>query len=254
MLGKEGKNLYAGTGLPEICIPMTADSREALAASARNIRDASCADAAEWRADWFSGNLSEQTVRAETAELKNILADKPLIFTIRSTGEGGKADYSADQFVHLAAAAAEAGADLVDCELSRGEEAVRQTRVCVRRAGAELILSRHFFSETPADDRMEEILFVMNRLGADFAKLAVMPKDFSDVCRLMAVTEKVHRALPDQRLITMSMGKTGMISRVTGALTGSVLTFGTLGAESAPGQPDAWRLRAAMEKLREAGI
>ena len=136
VLGKEGKNLYAGTGLPEICIPMTADSREALAASARNIRDASCADAAEWRADWFSGNLSEQTVRAETAELKNILADKPLIFTIRSTGEGGKADYSADQFVHLAAAAAEAGADLVDCELSQGEEAVRKTRVCVRRAGA----------------------------------------------------------------------------------------------------------------------
>lgn len=246
------KDAGFGTGLPKICVPMTSPSRGELEVFARRIRENENADAAEWRADWYGGKTGPGEAAALVKELKKNLGTKPLIFTVRSAAEGGKSEASDTEFLDLAAAAAGAGADLIDCELSRGPAVAKAAAEAAHRSGAGIILSRHYFAETPADDVMESILREMNALGADFAKLAVMPRDFSDVCRLMAVTEKVHRSLPDQHLITMSMGDLGMISRAAGALTGSVLTFGTLGEASAPGQPEAGKLRRAMEALWEA--
>ena len=45
-------------------------------------------------------------------------------------------------------------------------------------------------------------------------------------------------------VITMSMGKQGIVSRISGSLTGSALTFATAGEASAPGQ-------IPVEKMRE---
>jgi 3-dehydroquinate dehydratase-1 len=50
----------------------------------------------------------------------------------------------------------------------------------------------------------------------------------------------------------MAMGPLGVVSRLAGEVFGSVLTFGTVGAASAPGQVDAARLRDALDLLHEA--
>jgi 3-dehydroquinate dehydratase I len=50
----------------------------------------------------------------------------------------------------------------------------------------------------------------------------------------------------------MAMGPLGAVTRLAGETFGSVLTFGTVGAASAPGQLDAVRLRAALDLLHEA--
>jgi 3-dehydroquinate dehydratase-1 len=50
----------------------------------------------------------------------------------------------------------------------------------------------------------------------------------------------------------MAMGPLGVVSRLAGETFGSVLTFGTVGAASAPGQVDAARLRAALDLIHEA--
>ncbi|MBK4329426.1 type I 3-dehydroquinate dehydratase, partial [Enterobacter hormaechei] len=50
-------------------------------------------------------------------------------------------------------------------------------------------------------------------------------------------------------LITMSMGKSGGVSRVTGRLFGSAMTFGTVGQASAPGQIAIAKLREVMDTL-----
>lgn len=110
--------------------------------------------------------------------------------------------------------------------------------------------SYHDFDKTPSDEEMERRLMFMKEAGARIPKLAVMPKDRRDVLRLLSVTERVQEQLGDTPLITMSMGSLGCLSRVSGALTGSAVTFGCLGEGSAPGQLPVEKLRTALQILQ----
>ena len=89
----------------------------------------------------------------------------------------------------------------------------------------------------------------MAEAGADAVKLAVVPHDPHDVARLLGVTARASEEL-DVPVVTMSMGGLGAVSRVSGAVFGSALTFATAGgAPSAPGQLPVERVRAALELL-----
>ena len=92
-------------------------------------------------------------------------------------------------------------------------------------------------------------LRAMADAGADAAKLAVMPRGPHDVARLLGVTARASEEL-DVPVVTMSMGGLGAVSRVSGAVFGSALTFATAGgAPSAPGQLPVERVRAMLELL-----
>jgi 3-dehydroquinate dehydratase-1 len=69
------------------------------------------------------------------------------------------------------------------------------------------------------------------------------------VLELMEASVRMAEGLADRPFIALSMGSLGMVSRISGILTGSCLTFGTAGEASAPGQPDAKRLKAALGLL-----
>ena len=91
---------------------------------------------------------------------------------------------------------------------------------------------------------------MMEHLGADIGKIAVMPHNERDVLRLMELTRRAG-AFVSMPLITMSMGQLGMISRLSGNLTGSVMTFGALTSEkaSAPGQITVKELKSIIKLL-----
>ena len=72
-------------------------------------------------------------------------------------------------------------------------------------------------------------------IGADIAKIAVMPKNKSDVLELLSATLEAEKKI-DIPVVTMSMGKWGMISRISGEFFGSAITFGAGSSASAPGQ------------------
>lgn len=57
-----------------------------------------------------------------------------------------------------------------------------------------------------------------------------------------------HEKRP-QPVVTMSMGARGVISRLSGGLTGSAITFGAAAEASAPGQLPAGKLREILEFL-----
>lgn len=65
----------------------------------------------------------------------------------------------------------------------------------------------------------------MQDLGADLPKIAVMPQSPQDVLTLLAATLTMKEKYATRPLITMSMGKSGGVSRVTGRLFGSAMTF-----------------------------
>lgn len=52
-------------------------------------------------------------------------------------------------------------------------------------------------------------------------------------------------------LITMSMGQSGIISRLSGEFSAAAVTFGTIGAASAPGQIDLDSLRMVLQLLHK---
>ena len=86
--------------------------------------------------------------------------------------------------------------------------------------------------------------------GADVAKLAVMPGDAADAARLLQATAQAAARRPETPLITMAMGPAGAVTRLCGGAFGVCASFGAMGgAASAPGQPDARDLRAAVKAM-----
>ena len=84
----------------------------------------------------------------------------------------------------------------------------------------------------------------MYNSGADIPKLAVMPQSDRDVINLMTATLNAREIFGgDIPVITMSMAKAGVISRIGAPVTGSAVTFGCIGKESAPGQVEVSRLK-----------
>ena len=117
-----------------------------------------------------------------------------------------------------------------------------------RRQGIGVVLSKHDFAKTPPAEEIAATLLHMKELGADLPKYAVMPHTPEDVLALLDATLRASRKVGP--VITMSMGELGKLSRVSGGVFGSCVTFGAGQNASAPGQLDAEDLRAILEDVQ----
>lgn len=120
--------------------------------------------------------------------------------------------------------------------------------------GIGVIVSQHDFKKTPEASNLITTMEQMAGYGADVCKIAVMPKSLADVAALLLATGTMKENHPETLLITMSMGRTGCVSRLCGGLFGSVMSFGSMGKASAPGQVSAkalsdvlWAIERAVE-------
>jgi 3-dehydroquinate dehydratase-1 len=181
------------------------------------------------------------------------LGQKPLLATVRTAAEGGRAALDPAQYRALLRALLRSSGsffDLVDVEAdAAGPELAALCREA-RDAGAAAVVSHHEFARTPPVAEMTACLRRMGAAGADIAKLAVMPHCPADAAALLLATAQAAADMPDTPLITMSMGPLGAATRVCGGCFGSCATFGAAGTASAPGQPDVASLRAALDALQ----
>jgi 3-dehydroquinate dehydratase (EC 4.2.1.10) len=115
-----------------------------------------------------------------------------------------------------------------------------------------VIMSSHDFHNTPPAEEIVRRLRKMQQLGADIPKIALMPQNKTDVLTLLTATLEMHEHYADRPLITMSMAKTGVISRLAGEVFGSAATFGAVKKASAPGQISVSDLRIALTILHQA--
>ncbi len=233
--------LAFGAGLPKICVPLTAGDlpgleRELAAAAALP------ADLFEWRLDCFQGDpASGLALLREKARL-------PLLATLRTKGQGGAADPSPQKYeAQLLDLLGQGGFQLLDIEFSWGRETVSRLIRAAHEKGVGVIVSHHDFQKTPDAAPMVELLREMKSLGADLPKLAVTPRFPGDVLALMEATLETSETLGP--VVTMSMGALGRLSRVSGGLTGSCMTFGAGASASAPGQIPAARLSELLEEF-----
>ena len=230
------RNIELGSGIPKICVPIVASSEEEILKKASEIRH-SDADIVEWRIDFYEDVFHTEQLAALLEKVNTAISPLPLLMTFRTKKEGGAREISTEQYVKLNIAAAESGyADLIDVEIFSGDETVSKIITEAHKSGTKVIASNHDFFKTPSQEEIVKRLCFMQDMGADIAKIAVMPQNRKDVLALLSATEEMTSEHTKTPVITMSMSSAGVISRMCGEVFGSCLTFGALGTASAPGQ------------------
>ncbi len=116
--------------------------------------------------------------------------------------------------------------------------------------GVKVILSYYNFEETPED---AVILFRLNlteHCGEDIAKIVLQPQNEADVLRQMEIAMKAQTfvSLP---IISVSLGRIGKFSQVSGSLDGSCMAYGSLAGQACPdAQIEAEKLAVMIDELR----
>jgi 3-dehydroquinate dehydratase-1 len=246
-----GKPIAGGT-LPVICTPLVGRTRDAVLSEVDAVLPKQ-PDVLEWRADYFEALGDTARVIATARSIRERAGATPVLFTRRSSSEGGETITIAEpQVVELYAAICASGLiDLVDYESSNPADNFQRVRAASREHGVALIGSYHNFQATPAADALVAKFALAHKLEADIAKVAVMPKSPSDVLTLLSATYEASETLPIP-LISMSMGAYGSVSRMVGAVFGSALTFAVGKSSSAPGQIPIEELRTVLATVRRA--
>ncbi len=244
------KDCVIGSGMPKICVPIVARTMSEIFSQARASNSRSF-DITEWRVDWFEDYNDLHEVRRAARVLRGILGDRPILFTFRTKGEGGSEKIDMDYYVKLhEVAISEHLADMIDVELFAGDEIVNRIVSAAHEAGLPVIISSHDFEQTPPEDELIDRMKRAEALGADILKLAVMPHTSRDVLTLLSATERMSRQT-ECPLVTMSMGRLGTISRLSGEIFGSSMTFGTVGFSSAPGQVSLDSMQRILQLLHK---
>ena len=252
--------LLPDDGRVAIAVATTGTTPDACCAQARAAVGVG-ADVIELRADLLAAGPGSPCAAGPTglADLAGELSAQSggarVLVTVRTAAEGGGARLDDDAYRTLVRSLAgslgalddDARPAALDVESARGWTA--GLVAAAHEAGLEAVVSRHDTAATPGDSVMLEGLRAMAGAGADVAKLAVMPRSARDVARLLAVTAQASEEL-GLPVVTMSMGALGAVSRVSGTVFGSALTFATVdGDPSAPGQLPIEQVRAGLRLL-----
>ena len=242
MKAVEVRNIKIGEGIPKICVPIVGVTKEDIINEAKTFENIPV-DVVEWRVDWFENVFDIEKVKDVLTDLRQVLKDTPILFTFRTSKEGGEKAIEAADYAKLNKEIAATGnVDLVDVEAFTGDEVVKEIIEAAHACGVKVVASNHDFDKTP--DKQD--------LGADIPKIAVMPQSKLDVLTLLSATEEMNRLYADRPIITMSMAGTGVISRLCGEVFGSALTFGAAGKASAPGQMGVNDLNTVLNLLHKS--
>lgn len=243
------KNVKIGEGVPKICVPMVGETIDQLVEEANFLKNLDL-DVVEWRVDFFENVTNIDKVKEALQAIRTVLTDKPIIFTFRSAKEGGQKEVSTEFYFELNKRIVETKqVEVIDVELFNEEEDVKDLVEAAHINGLAVIISNHDFKKTPSKEEIISRLRKAAELGGDLPKIAVMPTCAADVITLLDATRIMNEEYAKGPIITMSMAGKGVISRLSGEIFGSALTFGAAKKVSAPGQISVVDLRKTIQLL-----
>lgn len=201
------------------------------------------ADLIEWRADALG---SVDSILEAAAVFFEKFQDWSVIFTVRTTAEGGKIQLNATDYAALLKEViANYQPEYTDMEYFQAAELLTGAD----RLPGKLIASFHDFHQLPED--LEARLTEMAATKPDIVKVAVSPKTTDEVLQFMQLAEKFHAA-SHQPLIAIAMSEIGQLTRIAGQLTSSIMTFASLpGEAAAPGQLTIAETRTILDILEK---
>ena len=242
----------AGGKFPLICTPLVGRTLDQLMTELAVVLPKQ-PDVLEWRVDFFDAIGDSVAVIAAAQAIKQAAGNIPVLFTRRSTIEGGeKIALNEDQVIAMYTAVCESKSiDLIDYEMANDAANIVRVRTAAKANNIKLVLSFHNFSFTPGLETLASKFLTADQLGADVAKVAVMPRDLDDVLTLLTATREASKKLRIP-LISMSMGPYGAMTRLFGWTFGSALTFAVGASSSAPGQVPIEDLNTVLAILKKS--
>ncbi|MCR5518294.1 MAG: type I 3-dehydroquinate dehydratase [Lachnospiraceae bacterium] len=240
-------HIKIGEGQTKVCVPIVGESYEEIGELTSKVRDCGC-DIIEWRADWFEDYRNIDHILQVLEMMRERIIDMPLIFTMRTMGEGGKADLTYEEYEEILLDVARSGlADMIDVECFI-DERVSELNEKLKEEGAIVVGSYHDFEKTDSTEELKDRMRKIVGKNSDIVKIAVMPNTKDDVVNLLNATFDMTKET-DKPLITMSMGKLGALSRISGNIFGSSVTFGNYVTASAPGQIGVIKLEDILKTI-----
>jgi 3-dehydroquinate dehydratase-1 len=198
-------------------------------------------DLIEVRADGLL-ECTPENVHSILTDLKKTTQAR-IILTVRKKDEGGRFEGTEEERKNVLLGSLHL-ADIIDIEFNC---AIRDEVVSKARANrVEVIVSYHDFEKTPSTKEMKDIIVKETKAGANYAKVAFKANTLHDVLELLWVTEKMR---DKTRVIAISMGDIGMISRIGAPIFGSAITYASTDAKTAPGQLSVEDTKSMFEML-----
>jgi 3-dehydroquinate dehydratase-1 len=246
-----GKPLGGGA-LPIIITPLVGKTAEAILDEVAAIVPKK-PDLLEWRIDFFAAIGDAKAVVDTALLIRKAAGGIPVLLTRRNVTEGGNPiPIGEPAVVAMYIAACEARCvEIIDYELSNAPADLQRLRKVSKANAITMIMSYHNFQMTPDAVTLDSKFVAAERLGADVAKVAVMPQTEQDVLALLAATDRARQKV-GVPLISMSMGGIGSLSRIMGWVYGSAATFAVGKSSSAPGQIAIEDLRSVLATVRKA--
>lgn len=252
------RDIILEPGKPKVAVPIVATLPKDIVSECEAIKAMPC-DIVEWRADYYLSSVEDLKKHFKDVngyldmvkildDINYIAGEKPLIFTVRSIGQGGKVQLNKSQLESIYGIAAETKlVDFIDIELfdengTVDEEWIRHQIDEAHAHGAKVILSHHDFEKMIPPTEMVGIAKEMYRLGADVCKIAAMALGKSDAENLLKATAFLTKKNVGP-LIMIAMGEEGIMARVAAGRYGSCITFASGKAQSAPGQVDTYTMK-----------
>lgn len=241
------KNIEIGEGLPKVVVSISGTSFPEIKKEIEQVREnINSLDVVEIRSDAFD-NLSRSEHLKLVNEACGELSDIPIIYTYRTSHEGGSGSKSYAEYKDLLIdVITKCDVDIVDIEFVTGGKVISEIVEHAGENGKTVLLSHHNFQETPRIEEMQKLLYNMHSSGGQILKLAFAPNDEDDVVNMLKIV-KIGREAIGNKIIGISMGEPGKITRLAGGQFGSCLTYGYITKNSAPGQVHASRIKGALK-------
>lgn len=199
-------------------------------------------DIIEWRADY--ANKKEDIFSLAPAIFEKF-AGREIVFTLRTTRQGGNMELESSEYVAILREIQTLyQPEYIDFEFYAYRDEFDKVLDF-----SNLVLTYHNYEETP--DNLMEILSELTALNPRIVKVAVQPRHEQDVLDLMNYTRGFKSLNPEQEYVTISTGKLGVWTRLTGDLTGSAWTFAALEVPSASGQLSLHKTRTILEAVND---
>lgn len=251
---------------PAIIVPVQSASAEELERHCARIGAIGVVDAIEWRIDPLIAAVAQtrsDQSRTSTGLAEAVadsadrvtLAGLPVLLTFRSGFEGGHAQMTEAQYGEILNALLDrlhVGDRELTVSLAVDVEISRKSATDLIHRAHELempvVASHHNFAATDSFAALSATFDAMAAVGADVAKIAMMPRNPADVTALLRATAEADVRL-DIPVIGISMGEFGRTSRIMGGDFGSCASFAQVGEASAPGQVAADSLARIFDEL-----
>lgn len=218
-----------------LCMPITKDCECDILEEVKKL-DVLDIDMIEWRADYYKWKFDSNKVISLLKHIKKYTSKK-IIFTLRTSLEGGLADISIQDYNNICKNVLESNfVDYIDIEVYREKDYITELIYLAKKKGVKTIGSYHNFELTPSSKVISSILEYISKTGVDVVKVAFMPEKEGDVIRLDNVIKKFKSAKRKQKIVAISMSELGKRTRIDAKKMGCFLTFLSNFSKSAPGQ------------------